>query len=272
MNVFSSSIERQLFSSRRLLQTFVMRDLRARYAGSALGIFWSVINPLIILLMYIVVFSTLVKGANLRVGGRTAGYAVYLCPALLAWNWLFESLVGACNSVTGNATLIKKVVFPAAILPIAPILLGLIPFAVAMLIFLIFAWGMGVFAPVSVIYLCGVALLQFLLLLGPAYLLASLNVFVRDTSQIVMAGLQLLFWATPVVYTQEALGKQFPWMLVWFEINPAAHLVEAYRDAIIVHRPPALSSVVYVISLSIIAYHAGRAVFLRGRRHFPDEV
>lgn len=263
--------ESQVIRHRKLLRSFVARDLRARYAGSSLGIFWSVIHPLIILLLYIVVFSTLARG-KFNIHGRVVGYALYLCPAILAWNWFNESLSGAASSVTNNGSLIKKVVFPSTILPLNPILAGLIPFGVAMLAFFVFAAVVGAFHPVTLLYFPIVVALQFFLTLGPAYLLASLNVFLRDTAQLLVAVLQFLFWGTPIVYPEEAITQAFPWIKPWFAINPVAHLMTAYRDVIIGQRPPSTGAVLYLGAIAIVAYHAGRILFVRGRRHFPDEV
>ncbi|MEI7633052.1 MAG: ABC transporter permease [bacterium] len=268
----NQTLESQLISNRRLLWVLVARDLRARYAGSGLGIFWSVVHPLIMLVLYIIVFSTLMRGSALRVHGVVAGYAVFLIPALIAWNWFYESLIGAAGSITGNANLIKKVVFPSAILPSINIVAGAIPFAVTMALFLVFAWFMAGFSIVSVIYLPLLILLETALIIGPAYLFASLNVMLRDTSQFLIAALQFLFWGTPIVYTPEALTVPFPWLACWFDINPFAHLAGAYRDVIIVHRTPMLGSILYIAIVAIISYHAGRTLFLRSRSHFPDEV
>jgi len=256
----------------RLMHTFVVRDLRARYAGSSLGIFWSIIHPLVVLGLYILVFSTLVRGGRFDVQGHPVGYAMFLCPALLGWNWFNESLLGAASSITGNGSLIKKVVFPSGILPIAPLLAGVLPFLTAFGFFLVFAAIVQGVHWATVPWLLVCAALQFLLMIGPAYLLASVQVFARDTAQLLVALLQFLFWATPIVYTNEMIAKAYPWADRWYNINPMAHLVTAYRDAVILHRGPALSSVVYLLILSTIFYGAGRLVFVRTRRLFPDEV
>ncbi len=264
--------ETQILSNRRLLRAFVIRDLRSRYVGSALGVMWSVIHPLLILGLYILVFSTLVRGGGFQVHGRIAGYALFLCPAIVAWSWFSESLVQACSAVTGNGNLIKKIVFPAAILPLAPAVGGMLPFVVSMGAVLVYAGVTAGLSPVALIWLPVVAALQFALVAGPAFLLSALNVFLRDTSQMVAAGLQFLFWGTPIVYTPETLTVPFPWIKIWFDINPAAHLVGAYRDIIVSGRAPNAGSLLYLAATAVLGYHAGRTVFVRSRRHFADEV
>lgn len=268
----TEAFESQILSNRRLLRAFVARDVRSRYVGSALGVFWSVINPLLILGLYILVFSTIVRGGRFKIEGHVASYALFLCPAIVAWSWLHESLVGACSAITGNGALIKKIVFPSAILPLAPVLSGMIPFAVGMAAVLVYAGLTAGLKPLGLVWLPVVVALQFALLAGPAYLLSALNVFLRDTSQIVGAVIQVLFWGTPIVYTPETLTDPFPWTAVWFEINPAAHLMAAYREVIIIGQAPSLATLAYLSIFSILSYHAGRTVFLRSRRHFADEV
>ena len=272
MTIQHATIERELAANHCLLLSFVARELRARYAGSAMGVFWAVIHPLILLLLYIAVFSTLTRGATVSVGGHAANYAVFLCPALLAWNWLNESLLGACQSVTGNATLIRRVTFPVGILPAASLLAGLLPFAVAMLLFLVFAAAVGAFHPVSLLLLPPVVVLQTALMMGPAYLLASLNVAVRDTAQILMAGLQVLFWSSPIVYEQKTLEAALPWTRWWFEFNPVAHLMAVYRDVIVAHRFPSAGRLLYLLVIALILHDAGRRIFQHARRRFADDV
>lgn len=268
----TDAFETQIVSSRGLLRAFVARDLKTRYAGSALGVFWSVIHPLLILGLYILVFSTIVKGGRFEVHGRVAGYALFLCPAIVAWSWLSESLVGACNAVTGNGSLLKKIAFPSAILPLTPVVGGLLPFTVAMAAVLVYAALTAGLSPTALLWLPIVAALQMLLLTGPAFLLSALNVFLRDTAQVMTAVLQFLFWGTPIVYTPETVTVPFPWTRLWFEINPVAHLVESYRDIIVSGQAPNVGSLLYLMAIAILGYHAGRTVFLRSRRHFADEV
>jgi ABC-type polysaccharide/polyol phosphate export permease len=268
----SKSLEREIWVNRGIIRSFVRRELRSRFAGSALGVFWSVIQPLLILLLYIIVFSTLTRGGNFSVRGHIVSYALFLCPAILAWNWFSESLLGACSSITHNSTLIKKVHFPAGVLPLSALITGLVPFVATMLVFLVFAlWAGGV--PYRLwLLLPPVMCLQFALMIGLAYLLAALNVFLRDTIHVLTALIQFLFWGSPIVYSQETLTSNLPWTRIWFAINPIAHLMDVYRDILLAGRLPSPGSILYLLFVSIIAYQAGKALFTRGRRFFPDEV
>ncbi len=266
-------LEVELWRHRRLLGLFVRRELRSRFAGSALGLLWSVIQPLILLGLYIVVFSTLVpRSGRLPFRSATAEYALFLCPALIAWNWVSECLNSAVHAVTSNAAVIRKTVFPVAILP--PVSLGAsaVAYAVAMAAFIVFLLVMGHAWWGLLVWLPFLAVLQAALLIGPAYLLATLQVFLRDTAQALFAVLQVIFWATPIVYPAEVVMKLLPASAWWYRLNPAARLVDAYRQVFILHTAPDSETVIYLALWAICSYHAGRSLFQRARGRMADEV
>jgi ABC-type polysaccharide/polyol phosphate export permease len=266
-------LERELLQQRRLLSLFVRRELRGRYAGSLLGIFWSVIHPLVMLALYIIVFSTLVpRSGRLPFRSATAEYAVFLCPALIAWNWLHEGILGACGSIVANAPLIRKTVFPVGILPTVSVVASATGFVVAMLAFVIFLAAAGLASWNLLLWLPLLAILQLVFLLGPAYVFATLNVFLRDTNQVLFAVLQVLFWATPIVYPAEVIAKHsavFEW---WYRLNPVARFVDCYRQVIILGKAPDAESLIYLSIVAILLYYGGRTAFERARGRFADEV
>jgi len=261
-----------------LLVRMVKRDIRGRYIGSAMGIFWSVINPLIMIAIYVVVFSSLMQ-TKWKFGNVETGYAVYLCTALLPWLWLQESLIASCNSVLFNGSLLKRTAFPSAILPLEAIIASGVHFIIAMSLFVVVMVFLKAFPGLWTLALIPLIGLQFLLLLGPAYLLATLNVFLRDTQQIVGALLTFLFWATPIVYPQHlVLGNSAPYttkqilLKYWFLINPVAHISDMYRSILIGRSLPSLKSIAYLVILAGLFYVVGKWLFTRSRRHFIDEL
>ncbi len=268
-------IETQIYRNRRLLGSLIMRDLRLRYAGSSLGIFWSIIQPLILLMLYIIVFSTLMEGARISLGtGQTeVSYAVFLCPCLLAWNWICEALNGACNSVVSNAPLIKKTAFPIDILPCIPLFSGLIPFLVVLFIFFIYQFFFTLtFSFIEILLIIPVIIFQFLVLVGISYFVAALNVFIRDTAQVTMAVLQIMFWATPIVYKDEILIKKFPSSEYWFTFNPFSQIMAMWRDAVIAHRLPSVNSIIIVTITFVLFYSIGRFVYARTKDSFVEQI
>lgn len=266
-------LEVELWRHRGLLGLFVRRELRSRFAGSALGLFWSVIQPLLLLALYIVVFSTLVpRSGRLPFRSAPAEYAIFLCPALIAWNWLSECLNGAVHAITSNAAVIRKTVFPVAILPPVSVGASAVAYAVALAAFVAFLIVMGHGWWGLVVWLPFLALLQAALLVGPAYFLATLQVFLRDTAQALFAVLQITFWATPIVYPAEVVVKLLPASEWWYRLNPAARLVDAYRQVFILHTGPDVETVLYLAIWAICSYHAGRSLFQRARGRMADEV
>ncbi len=261
-----------------LLGQMVRRDIRGRYIGSMMGIFWSVLNPLIMITIYVLVFSSLMQ-AKWKFGSVETGYAVYLCTALLPWLWLQEALIASCNSVVFNGSLLKRTAFPKAILPLEAVLASGVHFLIAMTLFSIVMIWLDAFPGFWLVGLIPLFFLQIFLLLGPAYLLATLNVFIRDTQQIVGALLTFLFWATPIVYPADVIFKNtestnFKHIILkyWFTINPVVHLSDMYRSILIARKVPSPVSILYLLLLAALLYIAGKWLFTRSQQHFIDEL
>ena len=261
-----------------LLAQMVKRDTRGRYIGSAMGIFWSVINPLIMITIYVLVFSSIME-EKWKFGAIETIYPVYLCTALLPWLWFQESLLSSCNSVVMNGSLLKRTVFPSAILPVEAIIASGVHFIIAMALFSIIMIFLGAFPGIWIIGLIPLIILQFLCTLGPAYILATLNVFMRDTQQVLGALLIFVFWATPIVYPEsivtrasENQGVGASIITTWFSLNPIAHLSNMYRSVLIARSFPSLNSILYLLGLSAVLYVIGKWIFTRSRHHFIDEL
>jgi ABC-type polysaccharide/polyol phosphate export permease len=263
--------EREIWTHRRLLATLIRRDLRSRYAGSHFGMAWVFVQPLVTIGLYVLVFSTLVRGGRFEVAGTTAGYAAYLLPGLLAWQWGNEVLSQSCGSIVGHGGLLRKVAFPATLLPLTQYCSSLIPFLVVLGSFC----GLGVLAgwyqPLGLLLLPMIVLLHVVLLSGPVFLLASLTVFIRDLGQAVPTVLQALFWATPIVYTAEMVTGKFPAMAWFFALNPAHHIISMYREVLLLGRVPPLTSIAYLGLLAMTLYALGRWTFRRLRPVLADE-
>lgn len=274
MNSKFSGIESQIFRNKTLLKALVIRDIKMRYAGASLGVMWSVIQPLTLLFIYIIVFSTLMAGGRISFNnGSQVPYAVFLCPCLLAWNWYCEAVNGACNAILSNASLIKKSAFPAAILPCVPVFSSLIPFLVVLLCFFVYQflftasfsmWEFLLFIPVI--------LLQLFFISGISYFVAALNVVIRDTAQIVNSILQIMFWATPIVYDVNVITQKYPHAKYWYFLNPFSHLMTAWREAIILHSLPSLPVLVSLLFWSTVLYMVGHIVFRRASSRFVEQV
>ena len=222
----------RLFRYRGLIQILVARDLKARYRGSVLGFFWSFLNPLLLLLVYSFVFTTVIDRGDIA---GLEPYAVFLFCGLLPWIWFSASLNESANTLIVNGNLIKKVVFPVEILPVVAVLSNLCHFVLGLPILFGFLAYYGIpLRLTELIWFPAVVAAQLCLTLGLSMILAALTVHFRDVKDLLANGLTLWFFATPILYDMSALpgGARAA-----MQLNPFAHLAIAYQE-ILFHEGP----------------------------------
>jgi len=257
----------QLPRYRGLIQSLVARELKARYRGSVLGFFWSFINPLTLLLIYTFVFKYVMPAAVQGV----SNYPLFMFCGLLPWTWFASSLVESSGVLISGGNLIKKVLFPAEILPIVTVTANMVHFILALPILVFFLiWYR---APLTVTELACfpiVMMVQFLFTLGCALILSALTVHFRDIRDILSNILTLWFFATPIVYSYQfapQMARRF------MNFNPFAHLAISYQE--ILFFPGPFGHWRWLIALgflSILWFLAGYWVFDRLRDSFAEEV
>lgn len=217
-----------------LLRTLVRRELEARYKGSVLGNLWPLLNQLSQLLIYTYVFAIVLQvKLNLKgVPANNLTFGLWLFAGLLPWIAFTTGLSQASTSVTAQPNLVKKVVFPLALLPIVPILAAFIESSFGLVaLIILFAISSHTLHP-TLALLPLVWLPQLMLTAGLGYLLAGLTVFVRDIPQTLAVILNLWFYLTPIVYPASAIPET--WRIYVFWLNPIAAIAEVYRDLILV--------------------------------------
>ena len=217
-----------------LLRTLVRRDLEARYKGSVLGNLWPLLNQLSQLLIYTYVFAIVlqVKLSLKGVPANNITFGLWLFAGLLPWIAFTGGLTQATTSVTAQPNLVKKVVFPLALLPLVPILAAFIESSFGLIaLIILFAISTHTFHS-TLALLPLVWLPQLMLTAGLGYLLAGLTVFVRDIPQTLAVVLNLWFYLTPIVYPASAIPEK--WRIYIFWLNPIAAISEVYRDLILV--------------------------------------
>lgn len=217
-----------------LLRTLVRRDLEARYKGSVLGNLWPLLNQLSQLLIYTYVFAIVlqVKLSLKGVPANNITFGLWLFAGLLPWIAFTGGLTQATTSVTAQPNLVKKVVFPLALLPLVPILAAFIESSFGLIaLIILFAISTHTFHT-TLALLPLVWLPQLMLTAGLGYLLAGLTVFVRDIPQTLAVVLNLWFYLTPIVYPASAIPEK--WRIYIFWLNPIAAISEVYRDLILV--------------------------------------
>ncbi len=256
-----------LIKRRYLIVSLAKREVINRYVGSLLGFIWTIINPLITILVFWVIFSVGFKVTPVK----NVPFVVWLTAGMAAWFVFADIISGATNSIIENGQLIKKTVFPAAILPIVKIISCLVIHGVFVVILLGLIVTLKI--PVSLYYLQFFYYLFCLLMLslGLSWGLAALNVFIRDTSQIVEVVLQLGFWATPIFWNLEIMPTR---LQKFFKLNPMFYIVQGYRDSFINGKPfwsyPYLTIYFWVVTLILLV--AGALLFKKLRPQFAEAL
>jgi ABC-type polysaccharide/polyol phosphate export permease len=257
----------QLPKYRALIQSLVARELKARYRGSVLGFFWSFINPLLLLLVYTFVFMYVlpqaVKGAD--------PYPLFMFCGLLPWTWFASSLMESSAVLISGGNLIKKVLFPAEILPIVTVTANMVHFILALPILCVFLIVYR--APLTIAELLWfpvVVLVQYVFTLALALILSALTVHFRDIKDILANILTLWYFATPIIYPYQyapALAKRY------LNLNPFAHLAISYQEIFFFAGPFGHWKWLLAMGIaSVFLFLAAYWVFDRLRDSFAEEV
>ncbi|MCG3171970.1 MAG: hypothetical protein GMKNLPBB_00111 [Myxococcota bacterium] len=252
---------------RYLLVSFVKSDLKKKYTESAMGIYWSVINPFVQMAIYTYVFSALLR-VEFHSGTGAFDYSLYLFCGVLPWIMISESILKAATSIRANRNLVHMSGFPASFLPTHIVLsnalhgmIGLVILLGALLV------SQGRLNP-TILLLPVVLALQILLTLGVSWFVSAVNVLYRDVEQILANSLLLWMFITPIFYSSKTLPDQFQWVLV---LNPVAHLVDIWRELIMKNDVPVRSMGTLLVYSLVISW-VGYRVFARIQPRFTDLV
>ncbi|MFN8532727.1 MAG: ABC transporter permease [Dehalococcoidia bacterium] len=254
----------ELLEYREFLINLVKRDLKVRYRNSILGFIWSLLNPLLMMAVFAVVFGVLSAGAPVE------NYPIFILVALLPWNFTSTSVSGSVNAIVGNGHLIKRVYFPREILPASLVLSNLVNLLLALPVLFLLKLALG--SPFSqyILLLPLILLLQTIFLLGVAFFLSSVNVYFRDTEVIVDVFILAWFFLSPVVYNMEQLAPDFAQVLYW--VNPMASLLSSYRLILYNAAPPDALFMLRTTMTCLITFVVGYFVFRRLAPNFGEEV
>jgi len=258
----------QLIRYRGLIQSLVARELKARYRGSVLGFFWSFINPLLLLLIYSFVFTTVIPNRLENV----QPFALFMFCGILPWTWFSSSLTEASGSLISGGNLIRKVLFPAEILPLVSVLANMVHFFLGLPILVAFLFYYKrppdaldlIWFPVTV-------LVQLVFTAGLALILSALAVHFRDIRDLLANVLTFWFFATPIIY---------PWsqpevlrFKLLFDLNPFTHLAVSYQEVLFFSGPFGHLKWLLALGVASAGLFAGAYwLFDRLRDSFADAV
>jgi ABC-type polysaccharide/polyol phosphate export permease len=267
----------ELWRFRDLLRNLVARNLKVRYKNSVLGVLWSWLNPLFMMVVYTVVFTVMRSAGNGAVPNKQ--FPVFVLCALLPWNFFVSAVAQSTSSILDNANLVNKVYFPREILPLSVVLANLINFLISLLILFPMLFAFRVKLTPWALYLPLIALIQVCFTLGIAFVLSTAYVFYRDARAVLDVAMLAWLFVTPVFYpidilpaSREILGWTVD-IRRWTRIlNPMASLVATYRDVLYWGRPIGLDFLARTAVTSLAVLLIGYWIFLRYSKVFGEEV
>ena len=257
-------IFKDLYNYRELLKTSVKKDIGGKYKHSFLGVLWSFINPLLRILVYALIFPLVMKN-----GGSYKDYTVFMVCGLIPWAYFTTVINRASFIMIENGNILKKVYFPRSILPLSLVTSETINFLVSCIIILAFIVIKGFGISKFILFFPLVLLIQYVLLLGIALIFSAVTVYMRDIQHFIGVVLQLLFYATPIVYSIDTIPENFRWILKW---NPMTYIIEGYRAIFYNQTMPDLKSLGVLGIISIIILIVGYLLFNKLQKRFAEEL
>ena len=253
---------KSLYQYRELLKTSISKDVRGKYKNSVLGIIWSFLNPLLQIAVYAIVFPLIMKSS-------LPNYTVFLCCGLIPWNFFSTAISRTSFTMIENGNIIKKVFFPREILPLSVVTSEAINFVISTIIILAFVLGYGMGISKFIIFYPLVLLIQYFLLIGISFIVSSVTVYFRDLQHFISIVLQLLFYATPIVYAPDSIPVNFQWIL---QYNPMTYIINGYRDIFYYQQIPDFASLLMVLVGSLILCIIGYLIFNKLQKRFAEEI
>jgi lipopolysaccharide transport system permease protein len=251
-----------IYKYRGMLKNQVKMDLRTRYKGSFLGFLWTFANPLLQLLVYTVVFKSILKV-------EIPNFAIFLFVGLLPWIFFSSSVLGSSINIIANANLIKKIYFPRYILPLSLVIGSLLNYIFGLCILIPTLYFSGIGISWTVLYLPLLLVIQFVFLAGLSLLLSSLNVYFRDLQHIMEVLVMVWFYLTPVFYSKDIAPDYLKKIL---EINPMANFVDAYREILINKQLIPGELIFKLLVISIVTLLFGAIIFNKLQKGFAEEL
>ena len=256
----------ELFQSRHLIWKLAKNDFKKRYAGSYLGAIWAMIQPVVTVAMYYVVFDLIMDGASRT---EEAPFVLFLTAGLVPWFFFSEALNAGTNALREYDYLVKKVVFKISILPIIKIIAATFIHVFFILVMLVIAALYGYYPTIYLIQIFYYSACLFLLVLAVCYTTCSIVVFFKDLSQIISIMLQIGMWATPILWDINMIPEKWQKLI---KINPLVYVVNGYRSAIYGQEWffQDFFSTVYFWMFTVVVFGIGTLVFKRLKVHFAD--
>lgn len=253
---------KELYQYRELLKTNIQKEIRGKYKGAWLGVLWSYLNPLLMLIVYSVVFSQIMRI-------EIPNYMMFLFTALIPWSFFTTTVSQGSLAVVANGNILKKIYFPREIIPISVVTSNCVNFLISCVIMLFFIIITGLGVSWYILLFPIILLAQYILLMGITFMLSAITVYARDLEHIISVLLMALFYATPIVYSMDMVPEAMKWLI---SINPMTPIINAYRDILFHQQLPDLLNLGMIILSSSLILIIGLAVFKKLQRNFAEEL
>ncbi len=261
-----SGIFRNLIRYRELIVMMTWRDFSSRYRGSLGGLVWSVIQPLVMMIIYTIVFSLFLK-IRFSTDASPFTFSVYLLCGLLPWIAFSEGVLHCKDLLRGNINLVKRVVFPLELLPLNVALTASIQQVIGLILLIPLAWIITGNLYWTIIMVPLVLVLQLLFAIGMNWITASLAVYLPDMAQLINLILTVWMFLTPIFYPEDVVPSQ---ALILFELNPMARLVQLYRGMFMTGKVPALEYLLDTFFPCLFVFLIGHFCFKHTKSGFSD--
>ena len=252
-------VVRGTYRYRELIWALAMKELKIRYKRSVLGFLWALLNPMLLMLILTVVFSTIM-------GNTIKHYSIFLLSLLLPWTFFSQSLSYAVEAIVGNGDLIKKVSVDKLVFPVAAVVSNMINLLLSMIPLVLIVLFMRHPITVAWFYLPVPMLALTLFTLGGTFFFATANVYYRDVAHILQVLLQIWFYVTPIMFELKMYPQQYLWL---FRLNPIIYVLQGFRDTVYNGTIPSANLLAISYTCAIVALTAG---FLFFRKHQDEFV
>ncbi len=253
---------KEIYKYRHMLKTLVKQDINGRYKGSFFGFLWTLLNPLLMLFVYSLVFQFIFRSG-------IEHYSIYLFICLMPWNAFANTIAIGTVCVSNNASILKKVYFPREILPLAVVISNTIQYCFSAVIIFIALLVSGVGITWVALFLPVIVLIQAIFSLGIILLLSAANVYIRDVQYIMNPVMMIWMYACPILYSISMVPEKF---LKIYKLNPMTLIMQEYQNILYNQTLPDFKSLGIVFLISIVVLIIGYLVFNKLQRRFAEEV
>jgi lipopolysaccharide transport system permease protein len=253
---------KEIYAYRQMLESLVLTDLRTRYKGSFIGFFWTLLNPLLLLIVYSIVFKYVVRI-------QLENYTAYLFIGLISWSILSQAITAGAGAIVRNAGLVKKIYFPKEILPLSVVAGGMVNFLFSLIVLipiLVFSkitvgWPLLMFPLVLLVY--------FIFTISFTLLISGLNVYFRDLEHIMGILVMVWFYLTPIVFPSNMIPKEIGFI---FEYNPMKIIIESFHQILFYNEFPSVIALLKVGLFSIVFLIISLKIFNKLSRNFAEAI